>query len=132
MRNHVQPGNLITVTAPAGGVTSGAGVLVGSLFGVAATTAAAGAPVEIATTGVYDLPKAGATTFTAGAPVYWNAAAGEAAALAAGRPLVGVATEAAADGATTARVRLNGVFGAAPSETTADLESRLAALEAAP
>lgn len=40
MKNFIQRGDMITVTAPTGGVTSGQGVLVGNLFGVAATTVA--------------------------------------------------------------------------------------------
>ena len=34
MKNYIQPGNIITVTAPTGGVTSGTGLLVGNLFGI--------------------------------------------------------------------------------------------------
>lgn len=41
MKNFIQRGDMITVTAPTGGVTSGQGVLVGNLFGVAAKTATA-------------------------------------------------------------------------------------------
>lgn len=48
---------MITVIALTGGVTSGRGVLVGNLFGVAATTAAEGENVDIATVGIYGLPK---------------------------------------------------------------------------
>ncbi|CAA7627873.1 hypothetical protein MCP1_780002 [Candidatus Terasakiella magnetica] len=49
--------------AGTGGVASGQGVIVGALFGIAATNALEAANVEIATTGVYDLPKAPATVF---------------------------------------------------------------------
>jgi len=51
MKNFIQRGDVITVTAPTGGVTSGQGVLVGNLFGIAATTVAEGENVEIATAG---------------------------------------------------------------------------------
>ena len=57
MKTFIQNGDVITVTAPAGGVASGDGVIVGSLFGIAAFTAAEGEAVEIATRGVYILPK---------------------------------------------------------------------------
>lgn len=33
MKNFIQRGDVITVTAPTGGVSSGQGVLVGNLFG---------------------------------------------------------------------------------------------------
>ena len=39
MKNYVQPGNTITLTAPYA-VVSGEGLLVGSIFGVASGTAA--------------------------------------------------------------------------------------------
>lgn len=57
MKIYIQDGDMITVTAPVGGVTSGQGLLVGSLFGVVASNAAEGEAVEIATMGVFDLPK---------------------------------------------------------------------------
>ena len=66
MRNYIQPGEVITATAPAGGIISGAPMMYGSLFGVAAVTAAAGVQVEIATMGVFDLPKKAGDTFAPG------------------------------------------------------------------
>lgn len=109
MKNFVQPGATVTFTAAAP-VASGAGVLMGTLFGVAATDADTGAPFEAAVVGVYSLPKA-AVAITAGAAVYWDATAGNATtdAAAGANPLIGAATEAAASGAAVARVRLNGV-----------------------
>ncbi|QYU68028.1 DUF2190 family protein [Leptolyngbya sp. 15MV] len=56
MRNFIQPGDSLAVAVPyAGGVTSGQGVLVGALFGVAAVDAAQNAVIEAATAGVFDL-----------------------------------------------------------------------------
>ena len=43
MKNYVQPGNTITLTAPYD-VASGDGLLVGSVFGVAAGDAREGSP----------------------------------------------------------------------------------------
>ncbi|OHV26602.1 DUF2190 family protein [Rhizobium sp. RMa-01] len=116
MKNYVQRGDVVTATAPAGGVSSGDGVLISSLFGVAATTVDAGSEVELATTGVFDLPKAsGAVTF--GAPLYWDAAAEKVTAVASttagDNTLIGVAIAAAGVNASTVRVRLNGSFGVA-------------------
>ena len=54
MKNYVQLGKTITLTAPYA-VTSGDGLLVGSIFGVAAGNAALGEAVEAALVGVYDL-----------------------------------------------------------------------------
>lgn len=108
MKNFVQPGNTITAIAPVGGINSGDGMLFGTLFGVAATTQAGGAEVEITLEGVFDLPKA-TGAISAGALVYWDAVTGEVTTTDTGNVLIGAATEAAASGAATARVRLNGV-----------------------
>lgn len=107
MKNFVQTGNVISVTAPAA-VSSGGGVQIGALFGVASTDAALGALVEIAVAGVYDLPKEATTdTFAVGDEVEWNAVAGRVAALDAGTR-IGVVIAAAGATAATARVRLDG------------------------
>lgn len=109
MKNFVQPGNTVTVTAPTGGVTSGQGLLVGSLFGIAAFTAAQAADVEAVTEGVFDITKA-TGEITQGAKVYWDNTAKNVTTTSSGNTLIGVATQAAASGDATARVRLNGSF----------------------
>ena len=58
MRNYIQPGHAITLAAPYD-VVSGAGLLVGSIFGVASHDALSGAEVETQLTGVIDLAKVG-------------------------------------------------------------------------
>ncbi|MFN7594283.1 MAG: DUF2190 family protein, partial [bacterium] len=62
--------DVVTVTAPAA-VASGAGVLVGLLFGVAIHAAASGAPVAIMTEGVFRLPKASGA-INEGVRVFWD------------------------------------------------------------
>ncbi len=57
------------------GVASGDALIVGNIFGIAAYGATAGDPVEIATTGVFQLPKASAAVLTVGARVSWDDAA---------------------------------------------------------
>ena len=108
MQNFVQPGNTIPITAPVGGLSSGDPVLSGSCFGVAAADAAAGATVEIALTGVFDLPKHSGDVVTVGAPLYWN---GTNVSTTQGSDdvLIGAATAAAGGSAATVRVRLNGI-----------------------
>lgn len=71
MKNFVQTGSYISVPAPAD-VKSGDLVFVGSLFGVADTDAASGAPVVICTEGVYTLPKTSAQAWAVGAAIYWD------------------------------------------------------------
>jgi len=60
MKNYLQNGHIIRVTAPAGGIASGDAIIVGSIFGIAAYSSAEGDPVELSTTGVFQLPKASA------------------------------------------------------------------------
>ncbi|HEY7334336.1 MAG TPA: DUF2190 family protein [Bryobacteraceae bacterium] len=104
MRNFIQPGEYgLTVTAPAGGVVSGQVVVIGAIVGIAATTQPAGAPVEIATQGVYDLPKVPADSLAVGATAMVDATGTVALA---GTTGIGWIVEAAGSGATTARVRL--------------------------
>jgi predicted RecA/RadA family phage recombinase len=100
---------MITVAAPAGGVTSGDGVVIGALFGVASKTAAAGETVTVATEGVFDLPKLASAVIAAGDPVAWDNSAKQVNAPATGRYPIGTAIEAAGNGATIVRVRLDGV-----------------------
>jgi len=111
MKNYVQPGNTITLTAPYA-VASSDGLLVGSIFGIASGTAALGESVETVLTGVFDITKVGSQAWTAGARVYWDDTNKRATNVATSNTLMGVATEAVAGGAgdTIGRVRLNGSF----------------------
>lgn len=100
---------MITDTAPTGGVTSGQGMLVGNLFGVAATTVAEGENVEIATVGVYELPKLASAVIAAGARVAWDGTAKQVLLPGTGMVPIGVATIAAGNGVAAVRVRLDGI-----------------------
>lgn len=109
MRNYVQPGNTVTVAAPYA-VLSGAGVLVGSLFGVASTSAVETAQTEIVTEGVFDLAKVQAQAWTVGQPIYWDATAKLCTTTATDNTRIGVALSVAANPSGIGRVRLNGSF----------------------
>jgi len=111
MTNYIQEGNTITVTAPAA-VLSGDYVVVGAIRGVACYDAASGAAVEVATEGVFTLPKVAADAVAAGDLLYWDATAGKAtkAAGTGSKPLVGVAVKAAGNGVSSVDVKL-GVHG---------------------
>ncbi|MFN7177224.1 MAG: DUF2190 family protein [Thermaurantiacus sp.] len=113
MKNYLQNGHVITVTTPTGGIASGDPLIVGSIFGVAAYSAAEGDPLELATTGVYKLPKATAAVLTVGARVTWDNTAKNINVPGAGRFPVGVTTEAAGNGVTSVAVRLDGIATAA-------------------
>ncbi|MBF0115662.1 MAG: DUF2190 family protein [Magnetococcales bacterium] len=107
MKNFVQPGDTVTVIAPVA-VNSGDGLLVGTLFGVALSTAAVSANVEMVTEGVVDLPKS-AVAVTQGARVYWDDTAKNVTTTAGANTLIGCAIVPAPVGDGTVRVRLNGV-----------------------
>ena len=109
MKNYLQEGKTLTVTAP-GAVVSGQYVTVGAIRGVAAYDAANGQPAELVTEGVFSLPKATAEDIAAGDVVYWNGTACTKTAGTGSKPLVGVAVKAAGNGVTTVAVKL-GVHG---------------------
>jgi len=105
MKNYVQDGKIITVTAPSGGVVSGQGVLIGAgLFGVAQKTAAQGTPVALVTRGVFTLPKTSAQAWTVGALIYWDSDPGECTTTSTDNTIIGVAVAVAANPSATGTV----------------------------
>ena len=111
MKNYVQPGNTITLTAPYL-VASGDGLLVGSIFGIATGGAALADPVEAALVGVFDITKVGSQAWAEGAKIYWDNTNKRCTTVATDNTLIGVAIVAVAGGAgdTIGRVRLNASF----------------------
>lgn len=112
MKNYVQQGEVLDLVAPAGGVVAGEGYVIGSIFVVAAVSAAAGQPFSGDTTGVFELTKntGAGTDFAAGGRLWWDNTAKRAfPASAAGRFPIGAAVEAAPTTANIVRVRLDGV-----------------------
>jgi predicted RecA/RadA family phage recombinase len=106
MRNYVSSGDYLVVTAPRT-VTSGEGVLVGSIFGVAEDGATSGdTDLVIETEGVFDLAKTSAQAWTAGAKVYWDNTNFRCDSDSTVGQFVGHATAAAANPSSTGRVRL--------------------------
>jgi predicted RecA/RadA family phage recombinase len=94
--NFVQPGLVLTFTAPSGGVTSGVGVLIGTLFCVPLVTAAATVRFAAGVAGVYDIAADAADTFNEGEAVYWDAGNSRVTVVSTGNTFVGWATEDAA------------------------------------
>lgn len=107
MKNYVQSGENITLAAPYD-LASGAGCLVGTLFGVAELAAVSGATAIIATRGVFTLPKTSAQAWTVGAAIYWDDTNKVCTTTSSGNTLIGKAIEAAANPSGTGVVRLNG------------------------
>jgi predicted RecA/RadA family phage recombinase len=111
MKNYIQPGHTITLTALAA-ITSGSGLLVGAIFGIAAHDAASGEPVETLTVGVIDITKVGSQAWAVGDKIYWDNTNKRTTKTATDNTLIGVALGVVGSGAdeTTGRVRLNGSF----------------------
>lgn len=111
MNNFVQRGDVITLTAPSGGVVSGGVYLIGGLLVVAAADVAQTLPFEGKVTGVFDVTKVGSQAWTEGAKVYWDNGNTRFTTTSGGNTLAGVAVAAVGAGAgeTTGRVRLDGV-----------------------
>lgn len=107
MKNYIQPGEVVTVTAPYA-VASGDGVLVGTLFGVACNAAALGDQVEINTRDAFELKKTSAQAWTQGAAIYWDNTARECTTVTTSNTLIGKALVATVNPSATGIVRLNG------------------------
>lgn len=109
MRNFVQPGKTLTLTAPAGGVVSGRFYRIGAFFGVAVQSAAQNQPFDLETGGVYSLEKTSAQAWAVGDVIY--ATPGNVmTTVASGNTKVGVAAAVAANPSAAGRVRLNSDF----------------------
>jgi predicted RecA/RadA family phage recombinase len=106
MKAYIQPGHTLTVTAPAGGVVSGQGVLIGTLFGIAQYDAVEGAEVEILTEGVVEIPKTSALQIDVGDRLFWDATNKVVNKTATAQVCVGIAVAAAADPSATVRIKL--------------------------
>jgi len=107
MKNYVQPGENITVPAPAD-VTAGQLVLVGSLVGVAQAAALSGEDVVLVRRGVFVLAKTSAQAWTVGAKIYRDATTGAATTTATSNLLIGVAAAVADNPSAEGRVLLDG------------------------
>ena len=109
MKNYIKEGKTLSLLAPYT-VTSGSGLEVGSVFGVASNDAASGAAVEAMVEGVFTLAKNSAEAWTVGELLYWDDTNKYVTSTATSNKLIGVAAAAAANPSSTGQVRLNGAF----------------------
>ena len=109
MKNFIQPGDVLTVTAPYD-VDSGDGCLVGSLFGVAAYDADSAGTVDLVTEGVFDLAKTTSQAWTVGQLMYWDNSGKKVTSTSSSNKLIGVCAKAAGTNDTTGHVMLTGAF----------------------
>lgn len=106
MKNFIQHGLTLPLPAPYA-VTSGQGVLVGAIFGVAAYDALSGETVEIKRDGCFSLPCLGTDTVAVGARLYWDNTNRRLTTTATNNTQVGAAIAAKASGVTTVSVLLD-------------------------
>ena len=109
MQNYVHRGETLTLTAPYA-VSSGGGVKVGNIFGVAVNTQVQGDSMEAVVSGVFDLAK-DASTFSQGDLVYWDDTNKVGTSTVGANLLIGSAEKAQLTGDATVRVKLFGVPG---------------------
>jgi predicted RecA/RadA family phage recombinase len=111
LKNFVQPGDVLTLTAPSGGVVSGIVYKIGSLLVVATVTAAQTLPFAGQVVGVISYAKPGSQAWAEGAKVYWDNSAKNFTTTSGGNTLAGVAAAAVGAGVdeTTGTIRLDGV-----------------------
>lgn len=105
--NYIRKGDVLDLTAPSGGVVSGTGYLIGTLFVVALVTAAEGASFAAMVEGVFTLPKTSAQAWAEGQKVFWDNSNHRADSDSTVGQLIGVAAAVAANPTATGIVRLN-------------------------
>jgi predicted RecA/RadA family phage recombinase len=110
MKNFVQDGDVITLTAPSGGVVSGQGYKIGSLIVIATETVAQALPFPALVEGVVTHAKPGSQAWTEGVKIYWDDSAHNFTTTSSSNTLCGVAAAAVDSGAgsTTGTVYLDG------------------------
>ena len=109
MKSYVQRDENITVTA-AETATSGGGVLLDALLGVASGDAAIGEPLVLVTAGVFEMPKVATDDVSVGEPLFWDDTAKLVTVDGTGNTRIGVAVSAAGYPSGSVQVRLNGSF----------------------
>jgi predicted RecA/RadA family phage recombinase len=116
MKNYSQKGDVLSFTAPSGGVVSGGVYKVGNIVGVAAADAAQNDPFELQVVGVFaGVPKTTSQSWAEGAVLYWDDSGKKFTSTASGNTLAGCAAAAAGSSDTTGTVRLNGIAKGAES-----------------
>ena len=102
-------GDSVTLTAPYT-VVAGAGALITGIFGVAQDDITNAASGVFVTEGVFDLACLSTDTPAVGALIYWDDTNKRCTTTSTANTKIGAATTAKVTGATTVRVRLNGVI----------------------
>jgi len=91
MKTAIESGDVLTLTAPSGGVVSGSAYLIGSLVVVAMETVAQTLPFVGLVVGCVNLPKVAEEGWTEGEKLYWDVSPAGLTKVLSGNTLVGVA-----------------------------------------
>ncbi len=101
-KNPIATGDILTLTAPSGGVVGGSLSLLGLLLVIPVTSAAEGETVNVYTKGLcVDLPKATGESFAQGDLLYWDESETKLTKTATGNTFAGIAMSTEGSGATT-------------------------------
>jgi predicted RecA/RadA family phage recombinase len=112
MKNFIQPGNALELTAPGGGVLSGVGYAFGpaaqKMVVVADHDADAAAKATFNSEGVFEFTKDGADDFVEGEPCFWDDSAKKVDKSASTLVPMGTSVETTAGSAVLIKVKLSG------------------------
>lgn len=107
----VQPGRVLDYANGGTARASGAGVVMGTVFGVCLGAIAANTTGSVQICGVFTLPKLSTDTPAQGALLYWDNTNSRLTTTASGNTLAGVAANAAGSGETTVNLLVNATPG---------------------
>jgi predicted RecA/RadA family phage recombinase len=93
MKTFKQYGDVVTLTAPSGGVVSGTTYLIGSLVVIATETVAQTLPFDAFVVGAANVVKVADEAWTEGLKIYWDDSAKKFTKTVASNPLAGVAVQ---------------------------------------
>ena len=106
-KNYIQEGEILTVTAGATAIVSGAVVLIGKRVGIALADIPALGAGSASVTGVWAVAKLGTDAVAQGDLLYWDAANSRMTATAAGNTLAGFAAAPAGAGVAFVNIKIN-------------------------
>lgn len=106
MKTRVSDDSPLDFTVPSGGCTSGLGLLIGAIFGIAVTTQVVGDTVALHTEGVFDHPSDTGAAWAVGDILYWDNTAKVLTKTSTSNTKVGYAVATKTSSATTGRICL--------------------------
>lgn len=106
MNNYVQPGRVLDLVAPAGGVVGGKTYKIGSIIAIATTTKPEGVPFAGLVEDVSDVDAKTAQAWATGVTIYWDDAAKVYTTTAGGNTKAGYAVADKDAAAATGRIKL--------------------------